>query len=199
MVFSGWFKIDFLEVPAHGPVDTPDELGAFQSTQIAGLAVSAAITVIGKSPIAVPSVDLRRVAIAVRAEYSHRPPFALDFMVFIPVFIENGFQMLTHLEGAFHAFSVSPRPIAVRLVDKFGINADLGQNRFNIHFMMPGVRFVAPPRIGNHGDGESEIFLQEFWLRHVERDFSENVIVVPAVNEANVLASVAERAHNQLD
>jgi hypothetical protein len=120
-------------------------------------------------------------------------------MVFVAILVEDRFEVLAHFERAAHAFCIGACSVTICLVNEFRINPHFGQDCFDIDFVVPGIGFIPPPGIGHHGYGKTQIFLKHLGIGHIERDFSEYIIVVPAVDKTHILAKAPQGAHYKFD
>ena len=103
------------------------------------------------------------------------------------------------MQRLLHSLGVAVGAVAAGLIQKFRSDAHAGKLAFDVNFVVARVVFVAAGRVGNHRDREAQIFFQRFGIGHVGRNFAEHVVVVPRVNEADLLAAVAKGADNQVN
>ena len=64
--------------------------------------------------------------------------------------------------------------------------------------MVAGIGRIPLKGIGHHGNGESQAFCQLFGFRHVQGNLAEYIVVVPRIDETNILTSVTEGPHHQV-
>ena len=120
-------------------------------------------------------------------------------MLFVAVFVKAFLDKVAVLQGLLHSLGVAVGAVAAGLVQKFGSDAHAGKLGFYVNLVVARVVFVAAGRVGNHRNRVAQVFFKRFGIGHVGRNFAEHVVVVPRVNEADLLAAVAKGADNQVN
>jgi hypothetical protein len=85
------------------------------------------------------------------------------------------------------------------LVEEFRLDAH-GWEQF-LHSLLVGLCIVVPlpGGVGDQGDGFAEVGFEHLRLGHVLRDFPKHIVVVPRIDEADFLSSVAQGADDKFD
>ncbi len=180
MIFSARFKNNLFFVPSHWPVYTPTKFCSLKCTNIDSFAISA-FTFVRKSVFAIIICDFSSVFVALVAENCHWPVNIriFHFVLVIAVFVQTFFDFFTALEGFFHSFCVTVCTVTASLIKEFWMDSHTWKLIFNINFVVAGVIFVTAGCIRNHSDWIAKIFFENFWVWHICRNFSKNIVVVP--------------------
>ena len=197
VVLARRFEIHPLEVPAHRPVHAPAELNGLGRAEVHGF-LAAALAMVAHAPFPVPAVDLGRVLVASVAEHAHRPPFALDLVLVVADLVQDILERRAVLKRLAHPLRVHGGAVALGLVQELRLDPDDRQHGLHVNLVVARVAPVAVPGIGHHGDREAQMRGQQLLVGHVDGNLAEDVIIVPGIDEADLLAHVAQRAHHEI-
>ena len=180
MVFSTRLKYYLFFVPAHWPVNTPAKLCSLKGSDISSFAV-AAFTLISDSIFAVVVCNFSCIFLALTAENCNWPVniFRLHFMSIVAVFIETFLDNITVLHSLAHSFCIAVCTITACLIQELWLNTNTWKLSFNINLVMAGIIFVAAGCIRYFCNRIAKIFFKDFRVRHVSRNFTEYIVIVP--------------------
>ena len=163
--------------------------------------MAATCTFVSNSVFTVIIQNFGRVFVTVTAESGNRPVniFRLHFVFVVTVSVKAFFNYIAMLHCSFHAFCITVCTVTARLIQKFRMNSNARKLGLNVLFVMARIVFVTLKSIRNHSDWIAQIFFQNFRFRHISRNFSKHIVVVPRINKTHILATVAESTDNQIN
>jgi hypothetical protein len=205
VILAAGLELHALVGPAHRPVDTPGQLDVAALAQVddavvcAGAAVHLHLptlrVVVGQT-IALP-VEIELVSAALAAEAGQRQPALRQGLV--PVLVEDPADGVFRIEGAHDAAGVLARPVAPRLADELGLDAQWRQAALERLDVMGRVAVGLAEGIGHVGDAPPKLRLEHGLFGHVHGHLAEHVEVVPRVDEAYGKAAIPERTRHEID
>ena len=116
-----------------------------------------------------------------------------------PVLVEDLADLIAQRERLADLLSIDIGPVALRLVEELREDAYGRQNILDSYLISPRIVLRAPRGIRHERDGLPEVLPQLLRLRHVGRHLAEDIIVIPAVYEPDVLALLPEGPDYELD
>ena len=162
--------------------------------QVDGLTLSSLIITVGDGPLR-PSRD-RGVLVGEGGEDGDGPPIVLQLLG--AELIQDGSDLVLLLQGGAHSLAVHARAVALGLIEVLTLDADGRQDPLYIKFVGAGVVLRPAGGIGDQRDGLAQEGGQQLWLGHVLGDLAKDIVVIPAVDEANLLALAAQGTHDEL-
>src|SRR5574344_945495 len=195
MVLSTWLEVYAFLDPSPRPVYTPWELCIWSSADIDGLCLIKLIIVVCHTPFPIPTQDCGVITVSEGGEYGNRPPVSRKRLC--PVLIEHFPYLVPMLKGCPDVRSILVGSISFSLIKVFRINTNGRKNLLHVDFIASGIVFSPTLGIRNKSNRLSEVCLQQLLLRHILRNLSKYIVVIPRIDEPYVLSSFPKTSNHQ--
>ena len=105
--------------------------------------------------------------------------------------IQNGGNVFSVIKSLFNIALVIAISIFFGLINRLNFNPHTTDLSFIISFMMSSITLSFAKRIGRIDNRLKQISFKLIFFRHIARDFSKSIVVIPAENKTNFFSSVS--------
>src|SRR3989344_2092625 len=190
MVFPTRLKRNLLIRPAHGPIHTPLEFCNPFISEVKCV-LKTAVAFVRNVITARIRYFFNSIQATLLTEYTNRQPLWRQWL--LTILVQDFNDLLPIFQGFLNFVRVLARAVLLRLIQIFRIDAENRHMLFNLDLIMTRVALFHAIWIRNINNCFPQMLLEHLLIRHVRRDFSKHVIIIPAVNESYFLPRTLQR------